>query len=71
MAEEKTAEIEQIPASRMVSRLGYWMVIQGIATFDTLHNYATHKYGVMWISIALLVCASLMLWYKIEKWRTP
>ena len=71
MSEEKTAEVEQISVFRLAFGITYWMAVQGVVTFSALRDYAEHKSGWMWLSIFLLGWASLMVWYKVDKWRTP
>jgi hypothetical protein len=71
VTQEKTQEIEQRSTFKLVFGITYWMGIQGVTAWNTLHNYATGKTGLMWFSGFLVLWATLMVWYKLDKWRTP
>jgi hypothetical protein len=71
VTQEKTQEIERLSTFRLTFGIAYWMGAQGFIAFTALRNYAEHKTGWMWLSIFLLFWASLMVWYKLDKWRTP
>ena len=71
MTQEKTQEIEQRSTFKLVFGITYWMGIQGIVAFTALRNFAEHNTGLMWLSVFLLLWSTLMVWYKLDKWRTP
>ena len=79
MSEENTeAEaVERIGTFRLAFGITYWMSIQGVCAFAALREISEGSGWMwldilcMWLDILCLGLATLMLWYKVDKWRTP